>query len=240
VATNSGSVSRASISLQMDELPKTTLPHSSTMPVSSFSDSVSELPDSSDIEPEQIPAGTDDLDSLSNVSISTWHNRYKKIAQLKDDELLTEAAAFPRVFGFKYVKSTACSYKWTWECTPKSFQDAFLHLGDVKQAFWRNFKLALRRKKLPLYACQASGSSAPKPLPAEPEDRYQAAVPSSKETLRPFPTQLSSIQPSVTLAESILELVKHESEAISLLDEEPDLNQNLCPFCDQPLPDSPL
>jgi len=171
-------------------------------------------------------------DSLSNVSVLSWHTGYEKIAQLKDDEHLTEAVAFPLVFGFKYVKSTACSYKRAWDCAPKEFQDAFLKLGDSKKASWKRFKTALRKKKLPTYA-----HILVKPSTVTSHSN------SSSESVKPFPTnQLSPILPIVNLAESIVS-VKREpdlaSPASSDLEDDNGSDVNLCPFCDQPLPELP-
>jgi len=107
-----------------------------------------------------VSGSDDDPDGMASISISKWKSNYDKIHELIDNENMTEATAFPVVFGFRYVKSTASQYKRIWKTAPEDFKAAFLKLGDTtNKAAWKHFRLALKKGKLPKYATAATLST---------------------------------------------------------------------------------
>jgi len=140
---------------------------------------------------------------------------------------MTEALAFPTVFGF--VKSTACKYKHLWKNAPEKMKATYIKLGNSKAASWHNFSIALRNGQ------NGHDQSSPPPSPSASSPPQNIQIPASFPDL-PSPPSLQPSFDDPTDSVSIQINVKTESI-------EPDITiedfSKLCPFCDRQLPDSP-
>lgn len=88
--------------------------------------------------------------SLHKQSVFSWDQGWKEINQLLDGNAeVTEATAFPRVFGLKYVKSTVCNYKKLWARAPASIKAEFIGYGNTAKGTWRKFALAVKKGATP-------------------------------------------------------------------------------------------
>ncbi|KDR68400.1 hypothetical protein GALMADRAFT_231366 [Galerina marginata CBS 339.88] len=181
-------------------------------------------------------------DSLAAISVSTWRSGYDRIDEMKDkDSKVTEASAFPTVFGIRYIKTTACKYKRHWKHAPKQLQNKFLKLGDTKEASLLNFTAALRAGSIINVASDDNSPidlSSDTPPPLSPKHSVNP-LPDviSMQSLAPFPNlpspllgHFDNIPPAVT--------VKNEPAEFDLDDSTKDFTK-LCSFCDGPLPDQP-
>ena len=52
---------------------------------------------------------------------------------------LTQKAAFERVFGCRYVKSTVCRHRGVWRKADKALRDSFERMGQTEHALWGEF-----------------------------------------------------------------------------------------------------
>ena len=52
---------------------------------------------------------------------------------------LTQRAAFERVFGCRYVKSTVCRHRGVWKRADSGLKDAFVRMGPTESALWGEF-----------------------------------------------------------------------------------------------------
>ena len=185
-------------------------------------------------------------EGLARLSVLAWKNGYEKIAKLMDDDNISEAIAFPKVFGLRYVKSTACGYKRDWNNAPQDFRDAFLQLGNTKKASWKRFKTALWKNKLPSYAYQGDSSAAMST--SLPVASTSSMKPSNGAALRskPFPTEPLSPPQRTTTNLPTIKMEPQElrtmapanmapSDEAMVLDSDANCG-DLCPFCDEPLP----
>lgn len=70
----------------------------------------------------EISVGFDKMDELINQTPS-----------------LTQKAAFERVFGCRYVKSTVCRHRGVWRRADKHLKDTFKRMGKGERALWGEF-----------------------------------------------------------------------------------------------------
>ena len=199
---------------------------------------VTQIRSGPDLPPSTTPSATSTTatptevshDSLAELSISAWEAGYGQIKKmLDDDSKMTEALAFPTVFGLRYVKSTACKYKRLWKNAPEKMKATYIKLGNSKAASWHNFSIALRNGR------NGRDQSSPPPSPSASSPPQNIQIPASFPDL-PSPPSLQPSFDDPTDSVSIQINVKTESI-------EPDIAiedfSKLCPFCDRQLPDSP-
>ena len=75
-----------------------------------------------DYSVQEVSVGFDKMDALANSQPS-----------------LTQRAAFERVFGCRYVKSTVCRHRAVWRRADEDLRDAFIKLGRDERAMWGEF-----------------------------------------------------------------------------------------------------
>jgi len=75
-----------------------------------------------DYSVQEVSLGFDKMDALANSQPS-----------------LTQRAAFERVFGCRYVKSTVCRHRAVWRRADEEMRDAFIKLGRDERAMWGEF-----------------------------------------------------------------------------------------------------
>jgi hypothetical protein len=75
-----------------------------------------------DYSVQEVSAGFDKMDALANSQPS-----------------LTQRAAFERVFGCRYVKSTVCRHRAVWRRADEDLREAFIKLGRDERAMWGEF-----------------------------------------------------------------------------------------------------
>ncbi|KAJ7781676.1 hypothetical protein B0H14DRAFT_3164113 [Mycena olivaceomarginata] len=83
-------------------------------------------------------------------STATAKSGWQEIRELQDTdpEYKSEAAAFPKVFGYRYAKSTVHKYKSSWDSTAgKLLRNKFVGMGDVPGASWAHLLAAIRNYK---------------------------------------------------------------------------------------------
>lgn len=109
------------------------------------------LPDSPYLTHEQVGTSSEaNGDTFTpHPPIKRWPNDYAvcEIAAglSKMDELvnqtpsLTQKAAFERVFGCRYVKSTVCRHRGVWRKADKALRESFERMGTDERALWGEF-----------------------------------------------------------------------------------------------------
>ena len=75
-----------------------------------------------DYSVQEVSNGFDQMDALANAQTS-----------------LTQRAAFERVFGCRYVKSTVCRHRAVWRRADEDMRAAFIKLGRDERAMWGEF-----------------------------------------------------------------------------------------------------
>jgi hypothetical protein len=75
-----------------------------------------------DYSVQEVSVGFDQMDALASAQPS-----------------LTQRAAFERVFGCRYVKSTVCRHRAVWRRADDDVRDAFIKLGRDERAMWGEF-----------------------------------------------------------------------------------------------------
>jgi len=75
-----------------------------------------------DYSVQEVSLGFDQMDALANSHPS-----------------LTQRAAFERVFGCRYVKSTVCRHRAVWRRADEEIRTAFIKLGRDERAMWGEF-----------------------------------------------------------------------------------------------------
>ncbi|KAI0303036.1 hypothetical protein BC826DRAFT_982969 [Russula brevipes] len=75
-----------------------------------------------DYNVQEVSLGFDQMDALANTQPS-----------------LTQRAAFERVFGCRYVKSTVCRHRAVWRRADEDMRAAFVKLGRDERAMWGEF-----------------------------------------------------------------------------------------------------
>ncbi|KAI0301897.1 hypothetical protein B0F90DRAFT_1716204 [Multifurca ochricompacta] len=75
-----------------------------------------------DYSVQEVSVGFDQMDALASTQPS-----------------LTQRAAFERVFGCRYVKSTVCRHRAVWRRADEDVRDAFIKLGRDERAMWGEF-----------------------------------------------------------------------------------------------------
>ncbi|KAI9512763.1 hypothetical protein F5148DRAFT_733465 [Russula earlei] len=75
-----------------------------------------------DYSVQEVSLGFDQMDALANTQPT-----------------LTQRAAFERVFGCRYVKSTVCRHRAVWRRADEDMRTAFIKLGRDERAMWGEF-----------------------------------------------------------------------------------------------------
>ncbi|KAF8949621.1 hypothetical protein BDZ97DRAFT_1772186, partial [Flammula alnicola] len=192
-------------------------------------------------------AGNAAHDSLSTFSVSAWKAGNDQIDRMRDeDSKVTEASAFPIVFGIRYVKSTVCKYKRLWKKAPKKLQDHFLKLGDSKAASLNNFSIVLRDGASGVGVASDVDSDSSIPPSLVPSLPANVSSNTPRKSPEPFPDLPSPLQFNFNHGNPINPSsvginVKKEAIHVDIDleggDSETDFTK-LCSFCDQPLPDT--
>jgi hypothetical protein len=89
-------------------------------------------------------------DFYLSMPVCRWRTGWQEICKLQDTdpEYKSEAAAFPKVFGYRYAKSTVHKYKSSWDSTAgKLLRNKFVGMGDVPGASWAHLLAAIRNYK---------------------------------------------------------------------------------------------
>jgi len=74
---------------------------------------------------------------------------------------LTQRAAFERVFGCRYVKSTVCRHRAVWRRADDDVRGGFIKLGRDERAMWGEFVRRVEGRASGLNAQSASESDVP-------------------------------------------------------------------------------
>lgn len=96
-----------------------------------------------------LPGGGGGLGLSSHPPLKRWPNDYA-VCEIaagfeRMDELiratpsLTQRAAFERVFGCRYVKSTVCRHRGVWKRADAGLKDGFVRMGAGEGALWNEF-----------------------------------------------------------------------------------------------------
>ncbi|TFK65836.1 hypothetical protein BDN72DRAFT_177899 [Pluteus cervinus] len=126
------------------------------LPATAFQGAVFASPDGAPLPPPPIsalgPASTT-IPYRAHPPLKRWPNDYT-VAEVADGfrkmDLLvspgssggpgiTQRAAFEKVFGSRYVKSTVCRHRSVWRKASQTVKDQFEKMGDSEQACWGEF-----------------------------------------------------------------------------------------------------
>ncbi|KAI9448394.1 hypothetical protein H4582DRAFT_86178 [Lactarius indigo] len=95
-----------------------------------------------DYSVQEVSVGFDQMDALASSQPS-----------------LTQRAAFERVFGCRYVKSTVCRHRAVWRRAEDDVRDAFIKLGRDERAMWGEFVRRVEGRASGLNVPSAAGES---------------------------------------------------------------------------------
>ncbi|KAF8632425.1 hypothetical protein AX17_004866 [Amanita inopinata Kibby_2008] len=81
--------------------------------------------------------------TVSEISAG-FHDMDRLVVQTAN---MTQRAAFERVFGSRYVKSTVCRHRGVWRRASRSMRDQFSELGNDERASWSAFVRAVEGRQ---------------------------------------------------------------------------------------------
>lgn len=243
--------------------PTQILPTQTALPQTPATNAAFTIDLTTEIHPAPV-AATPPLQRLSilDMPVARWDAGWKKISRIIDDNpKAIERDVFPQVFGFNYCKSSVGKYKRAWKNAPPDLRRAFLQMGDVSEASWRLFTVALRNpdtwtpsvidltdtdpaKHFPVKLEEATKVIPTEDGPVLAPRSSEPSIPSPTAPTFPVPDVISAPAPFPHLSplldahtHSALQAITSYSSSES--DNEADPTGTLCPFCDQPFPENP-